>query len=562
MKNISIFFVCFFLFLLKFVSQPTLAWAKNIGSGNDMGYSITVDASNNIYTTGYFTGTADFDPGPGIFTLTSNGGQDIFISKIDQSGNFVWAKSNGSFSNDIGSSISVNSLGEVYISGYFSGPLDLDPGIGTNTVNFIGSTDFFVLKLSPSGNFNWGYGFGDTGNDFAHSTAIDGSGNLIIGGYFTGTVDFDPSAGINSISTTSFSADAYILNLSSSGTFNWVKSFGGDNTDRIFSVAIDQIGNIYSTGQFYGVGDFDPSGGTYTLSTFGNQSDPFITKFDPSGNFIWAKNFIGPSFDYGSCITVDASGNVYTTGSFGGTTDFDPGVGTFTLNATSSQCCFISKLDPSGNFIWAKSMNNNGPGLALSLNALGQLYIGATFTGTIDLDPGVSTQTVLSAGLADIFLLKIDQTGNLLWAGVISGTGDDNIRSITIDQAGNICSTGGFYGVSDFDPGVGIYNMTYTVGGSVFVQKLNPQPAGIFNKTLESQSNFLYPNPSNGLFTFNSTLSCSEYHITDNTGRVIFTQKEQNEVSQINICELPSGVYHLIVHSKESNTVFKIIKSK
>jgi hypothetical protein len=557
MKSIIASIFCFLLCSLKLSSQPSLVWAKNIGSGNDMGYSIATDASNNVYTTGYFTGTADFDPGPGVFTLTSNGGQDIFVSKLDQAGNFVWAKSIGSATNDIGASISVSTVGGVYVSGFFSGPIDLDPGVGTNTVNFIGTTDFFVLKLDLSGNFIWGYGFGASGNDFANTTTIDGSGDILIGGYFAGTIDFDPGAGTVSASSTSLSADAFILKLTSSGNFNWVKTFGGDDIDRINSITLDQTGNIYSTGQFVGISDFDPGVGTNTLMTFGSQSNVFVTKFDPSGNYVWAKSFVGTSFDYGFRVVVDPSGNAYTTGSFGGTTDFDPGLGTFTLTTGSSQSCYISKLDASGNFVWAKSMNNYGPGWALSLDASSQLYIGGSFTGTVDLDPGPSTQSVSSAGFSDIFILKLDQSGSLLWAGVMSGDGADNIKSSTIDQAGNIYTTGAFYGTSDFDPNVGVSNLTYTVGGSVFVQKLSPTPSGIEDIHLSKSEIGFYPNPVNDILYLSDQIKSGSILLMNSIGEVVL---EGGAESKLNLSNLVTGIYFLRVSTESSHKTFNIIK--
>jgi hypothetical protein len=555
----SFFLNCFFIVAFFFTkAQPSFLWAKNIGSGNDMGYSIAVDASNNVYTTGYFTGTADFDPGPGVFTLTSNGGQDVFISKLDQSGNFVWAKSIGSPTNDIGTAVSVSTVdGGVYVTGVVNGPTDFDPGAGTYTLNYGPGSDFFVLKLDASGNFVWAHGFDNSGEDAANSINIDSFDNILIGGYFSGTVDFDPGGGITSASSVSLSTDAFILQLTSSGNFNWVKTFGGEDVDRIYSTTLDQTGNIYSTGTFAWIADFDPGAGTSTLSSFGSQSSIFITKFDPSGNFIWAKTFIGAGFDYGLRIVVDQSGNVYSTGIFGNTTDFDPGPGTFTYAANSSQSCFISKLDASGNFVWAKSMNNYGAGWALSLDPANQLYIGGTFNGTVDLDPGPGTQTASSAGFADIFILKLDQGGSLLWAGVMPGNGNDNIKCSTIDQAGNIYTTGAFYGTSDFDPNIGVSNLTYTIGGSVFVQKLSPMPAGIENTLLSKNEISIYPIPTNDILYLTNLNKNGFYVLLNSVGETVL---KGNTVAELNLSHIAKGIYFLRITSDSSQKTFKIIK--
>lgn len=120
-----------------------LQWAKGMGGTNGaVGYSIAVDAFGNVYTTGSFQGTVDFDPGGGTYNLTSAGIQDIFISKLDAAGNFIWAKSIGGTSTDIGYSIVLDSSGNVYTTGQFAGTVDFNPGGGTNSLTTAGGQIF------------------------------------------------------------------------------------------------------------------------------------------------------------------------------------------------------------------------------------------------------------------------------------------------------------------------------------------------------------------------------------------------------------------------------------
>jgi len=160
MKNLT-FLTALLLLATININAQILDWAKSMGGTNlEESVSIAVDDSGNIYTTGYFQGTTDFDPGLGTFNLTSAGVQDIFISKLDASGNFVWAKSIGEISTDIGYSIAIDVSGNVYTAGYFYGTADFDPGAGTFNLTSAGGQDIFISKLDASGNFVWAKSMG------------------------------------------------------------------------------------------------------------------------------------------------------------------------------------------------------------------------------------------------------------------------------------------------------------------------------------------------------------------------------------------------------------------
>ena len=260
-------------------AQVNFQWAKGMGGTfPEEGRSVIVDGSGNVYTTGHFEGTVDFDPNGGVFNLTSTGYRDIFISKLDASGNFIWAKNIGATNLNYGFSILTDVGGNVYTTGFFDGTADFDPGIGVFNLISTGGLDSFISKLDANGNFIW------------------------------------------------------------------AKSWGADVS---FSIAFDAIGNIYTTGYFQGTADFDPGAGVFNLTAIGIY-DVSISKLDAIGNFIWAKSMGGPSSaNAGNSITIDASGNVYTTGSFENTVDFNPGAGVFNLTAVGSYDIFIHKMSQS-----------------------------------------------------------------------------------------------------------------------------------------------------------------------------------------------------------------------
>ena len=398
------------IFISKLDAAGNFVWAKKMGGiSGSTGESIALDASGNVFTTGVFQGTADFDPGAGTFNLSSAGGDDIFISKLDAAGNFVWAKAMGGTIGDIGFSIALDALGNVFTTGYFLGTVDFDPGAGTFNLTSAGGDDIFISKLDAAGNFVWAKQMGGTAGDIGFSIALDASGNVFTTGRFYATADFDPGAGTFNL-TSAGNMDIFISKLDAAGNFVWAKAMGGINTDAGYSIALDASGNVFTTGIFYATADFDPGAGTFNLTSVSpGGPDIFISKLDAAGNFVWAKKMGGIGGDWGHSIALDASGNVFTTGDFSGTADFDPGAGTFNLTSAGNMDIFISKLDAAGNFVWAKKMGGtmDDRGQSIALDASGNVFTTGYFNGTADFDPGVGTFILISAGSTDIFVHKM-----------------------------------------------------------------------------------------------------------------------------------------------------------
>ena len=189
--------ILFLSFSISSVSIPSAnAWSSaqsNVsvfgGTLNDSGRSIAVDSSGNIYTTGFFRGTADFDPGVGVTNLTATGEIDAFVSKLDSTGALIWAKSFGGDDEIYSKSIAVDSSGNVYTAGYFIGTADFDPGPGTTNLITVSAPsvynfDVFVSKLDSSGNFIWAKSFGGSLLDYGNAIAVDSSGSVYTTGYF------------------------------------------------------------------------------------------------------------------------------------------------------------------------------------------------------------------------------------------------------------------------------------------------------------------------------------------------------------------------------------------
>ncbi len=474
--------LCLLAGIINYAQQ--FEWAKNMGgSGSDQGLSITVDNSKYVYTTGRFPGTADFDPGSGIVNLTSKGGEDIYVCKLNESGELVWAKSIGGGGADFGQSITVDASGNVYVTGVFNSTVDFDPGTGTHDLTSVGEYDIFILKLDSSGNFLWAKSIGGPFTEYGNSIVLDAWGNIYITGWFNSSVDFDPGSGTNFLISQG-NMDVYIAKFDNDGNFVWAKNMGGSGFDYGYAIDVDLAGYLYIIGKFQNTVDFDPGTGVSNLTSNGGY-DIFVSKFDTSGNFIWVKGIGGTATDQGNSIKADGNGNIYTTGFFQATVDFDPNAGKYELSAIPAistflqgQDIFVSKLDSSGNFFWAVSIGGKGSdeGLSIALDPAGNIYTtGRLSDGSqADFDPGPDSFNLTSNGSVDVFLSKLDNEGKFVWAANMGGVGGDNGNSIIVDNSGNLYTTGIFGGGSpDFDPGTAKFNLTSNGLIDIFVHKMN-----------------------------------------------------------------------------------------
>lgn len=468
--------------LLAFLGQSlataqNLAWAKQIGgSTGDYATCTTIDADGNIYTCGHFTKTTDFDPGPGVFTLSpSYNTDDVFIQKLDAEGNFKWAFN--LFDSDGISirGISADQAGNIYVTGYFYGQIDFDPGTEQHTLTSLGSSgrfDVFIVKYNSAGSHVWSKQLGSTEHDKGWSVKVDPAGNVYTVGEFQGTVDFDPGNGLVQL-TSAGSEDIFIQKMTAAGKFVWAKRIGYWYTDVASSVDLDANGFLYVTGKYKGNVDFDPGPGVATLNNT-NDWDAFILKMDTSGQFVWANRMGSVQDDQGLDITTDVNGNVLVTGEFESTSHYGNTYNTISrLDAFGATDVFVLKVDKNGNFLWVKQMGGlyTEQGTAITTDLNGNVYTAGNFRESGDYDPGTGVFGLKSAGIGDIFIQKLTPEGQLIWATQSGGTADDKVVGLELDPDGLILTVGSFSATVDFDPGGGITNLTSAGQNDIFIRK-------------------------------------------------------------------------------------------
>ncbi len=441
-------------------------WAKQLPGARH----VALDNDGNVYTVGSFRDTADFDPGAGTVELTSAGERDIAISKLDSSGNYVWAVRIGGTEQDVGRGVDVDDVGNVYVTGYFTGTVDVDPGPGTLNLVSGGSVDVVAVKLDPSGQLVWARQLSGTGFIGPYDITLDDSGNVYTAGLFYETADFDPGMGtVNLTSTGSY--DAFVWKLDPSGNYVWAAQAGGASFDLSYRVSVDSDGSVYAAGFFRETVDFDPGIGTVNL-TSGGLADPYIWKLSSAGDLLWARQMSGLLDGAVGGLELDGDGNAYATGWFDGTADFDPGPGTSDLTADGTDI-FVTKLDSAGNLVWARQLGgpDNDRGLGVALDTAGSVYTVGRFRGTADFDPGPGTFLLDSAGETDIFVSRLDAAGDFLMGLQMGGPLSDGAGDVALDSSGSIHTVGGFSDIADFDPGPGFALQDEALGGA-FVSKL------------------------------------------------------------------------------------------
>lgn len=521
-------------------SAQTFEWANKMGSTDwDKGTAIALDDNGNVYCTGDFRGTVDFDPGPGVFNLTAGGTQDVFISKFDESGNFIWAKQIGAAGWEESHALALDEDGNIYTTGFFLGATDFDPTVGAFILNSSFSGDAFISKLDSSGNFVWAKQIGGTLAVTAYALAVDGNGNVYTTGFFDGTADFDPGVATYNLTVVGYS-DIFVSKLDSSGNFIWAKQLGGADGAVGYSIAIDNSGSVLTTGTFFGTVDFDPGIGIFNLSSPGGQ-EIYISKLDSSGNFIWAKQVGGET---GYSIATDNLNTIYATGYYGW--------GDISIN----------KLDSSGNILWAKEI---GAFVAYSLtvDTSYNVYTVGQFYGTRDFDPGAGIVNLTATGSTDSYIHKLDSAGNFVWVKQLGGTDEVLSRALASDENGNIYTTGIFNATADFDPGAASFNLTSTGSYDIFLHKMDLTSVGLWENTFADVVK-IYPNPTDGslLIEFDQEHIGTDIILRNIAGQVVDTKSVAygNRV-EIEINE-PSGIYLLEIPDKNNQKKFvRIIKN-
>jgi hypothetical protein len=539
-----LFFICFFS-KTNYAQSPSWLWAKNYGgTADEYGYATTVDIHGNIYVTGCFYGHTMVFGNDTLINNSTSDTSDIFIVKYDANGDTLWAKSAGGSNYDYAYSIAVDDSGKILICGMFnSSAISFD----SITLNKTGYSDLFIAKYDSNGDVLWARNTIGNGIRIAISVATDNSGNAYIAGSYQNDAVTFGTITLNNAG----SGDIFLVKYDVNGTVVWAKNACTAHDEYAYSISLDNHGNIYVAGDFWGE--------TLTIDTTtlinhdnsGNSTDIFLAKYDSGGNVLWAKSYGNTDVEFTGAISTDSIGNTSFVGY--NVSQILQGCSLKSANKSDHFDSFILRFNNNGNVLWGKKVIGSDEDVAISVatdHDANTFVTGWFLSDTLHFD----ALSIRNAGLGDIFLAKYDQNGNVVWAKSVGGTARDFANSIAVDNAGNGFLTGSF---KSNTLAFGNTTLINAGGSDIFLAKINTYSGIIEFENSDEMS--VFPNPSSGYINI-LTPDKGKLEIFNIAGQLMESFINAETAITINTKKLPSGIYIIKATMDKGIATKKFIK--
>lgn len=519
-----------------------------------------------------------------------------------QSQNWEWADAAGDHGYESASSVAVDANGNAYITGSYTSAF-INFGTFSLLNTFSGTADIFLVKYDPTGLVLWANTIGAADGDAATGITLDPAGNVLITGWFASpSITFGSTVLTNSAIA---SSDFFIAKYDAAGNFIWAKSAGGTVNDRGQDVSTDGSGNIFVAG-WYSSPTIDFGNGALSNSA-ASSNEIFVVKYDQNGNALWSKSIGGTNYDAAYSCDVDASGNLYVTGSFA-SASIDFGSGALLNTQTNFHDFFITKYDPVGNSIWSRSAAGAYDDIAYGVAISGtNIYVTGYFSSPTVQFGTTPVLANANAPTPDIFIAQYSSTGTANWSKRAGGIESDDGKCVYADASGNAYISGSFisgsisfgsgiltnysggtkdlfvaafnnagtslwslevgnsgdeigYGIAGNSSASSIYlagmfnsgsvsfgtNVIFKgCGDDVFLAKLSTTITGLGEYSIGNDF-LIYPNPSNGIFSIASEFENAEVEIYNTMGEKVFFSSDIH--NSIDISAKAKGVYFVRIN--------------
>lgn len=510
----------------------------------------TIDSEGNVLVSGTFYHTLDCDPGPDQYNLSTSSQSSIscsFIQKVNGRGELLWAKPWCSNDRIIFYGLTTDADGNILATGMFEGTVDFDPGNSVYNLTSLYYSDIFIMKLDKFGNFQWVVGMGCNTFDSGDQIKVDAFGNVYVSGFFDNTVDFDPGNG-TIIMSPYRNQQCFLLKMSTAGTVLWARRMAGDFKVKS-EIELDAQSNIYFCSQF---SDTVIVNGNDTLVSNGH-TDISIEKLDSDGNLIWVKSIGGQGTENLLDLALDASQNIYLSGTFNDTVDVDPNPQTSHELVSNSYECFLLKLRNNADFVTVKTFSGNEKlGLkSTCINQQQRLFVAAQYTYPVTVNFSIDSNVVfVPQGSSDVLMIQMDTSLNVEKAISFGGTETDYVDFIFSSDSTNCYLHGESYSDLHFYAGNGDYLL-----GDMSNYYLLKMGDGIGNDYRNDFEISCTPNPTTGIvyvrkdYLSQTAVLDSEIKVIvyDFVGKPILEISSMDEMVVLDLTGFASGAYFITV---------------
>lgn len=556
------------LIVYKFDTNGSLIWAKQIfGSSTERAEGMEQDNQGNLYLTGSYRGTLDVDPGPAVNNYTATGSQgDAFLIKLDSNGLYKWARDFKGTYLTVGYYVEMSPSGHLYLTGTINDVTDLDPGPGVISYSTTGINDHdaFICKLDTIGNFYWAKVISTPGHEVFHRAVFPSSGNILLSGIYTGSIDIDPGAAVLTLTTpTGSDRNFFICELTPNGTLNWATGIGGAGTDWCGPITLNPMDEMYIPGAFTGTTDLVPGPGTFSFSSNG-ANDFFIGKWSPGGTLKWAKKIGGTGNESPYELRLNSNGDIFIYGTFNAVTDFNPDAGVANLTSAGNDDTFLARYCTTPDHPGTISGNYNLCAGTSGVFSVAPQFNAQSFIWTV---PSGWTGNSTSASIT----LTAGNSGNISVAAVnaCGATNSSSIFIITAPSVSVSSSTGTLCAgetVTLEATGASTYSWSNAMNGSsiIFVAdvssvyiatgtssagcigtaslQITVDPCtGLAVENLSDKFN-IYPNPTNGIINFYA-IHNSNFKVVNILGETVMSFEVVEPKTIVDISILTSGIY-------------------